>query len=118
MHFNVAQKICNACQRLLQMIFPPRLLCDGKVKQMFLLSRSFIKKYTGTVKNNGFRPCFSPLPLLVEGGEDAVEVGVDLVTHELEVLGLVAKLDFVAVDDDQVALVVGYPLLVALVQAL
>ena len=56
--------------------------------------------------------------LLIEGREDTKQVGVNLVAHELEVLRLVAKLHLITVDDHQIALVVGNPVLIALVQAL
>lgn len=45
-------------------------------------------------------------------GEEPEEFGINAVGDVAEVLGAVAKLDVVAVDDKQFALVAGYPILV------
>jgi len=56
------------------------------------------------------------LPMLLSHGEESVELGVYLIADLLQVGRVVAKLDIVSVDNDEVALVLCYPLLVALVQ--
>ena len=63
---------------------------------------------------SNFLPClFSSLK-----GEEAEELGIDMIGDPTEVVGVVAKLDMVAIDDEQVALVVLDPVLVLVVKSL
>ena len=51
-------------------------------------------------------------------GEETEELGIDMIGDPTEVLGVVAKLDMVAINDEQVALVVLDPVLVLVVKSL